>query len=74
MVGGPCDRRERSCVTSYAGEKVTSVRRRKKYSHARHKVTEAEFRRRASVKDGEKLVQYKSESLDERCKKRKEKS
>ena len=32
---------------------------------------EAEFRRKVSAKDDEKLVQYKNESSDERCKKRK---
>ena len=51
---------------------MTSVRR-KKQSHAWCKAMEAEFRRKASAKDGEKLVQYESESSDKRCKKRKEK-
>ena len=49
---------------------MTSVRREKQ-GHAQHRVTEAEFRCKASTKDGEKLVQYESESIDERCKKRK---
>ena len=48
--------------------------RRKKESHARRKAKEAGFRRKASTKDGAKLVQYKSEALDERCKKRREES
>ena len=28
--GGLCDRRERGCVTGYAGRKVTSMRKRSK--------------------------------------------
>ena len=39
----------------------------------RRKVKEAGFRRKASAKDGAKLVQQESESRDEQCKK-KEKS
>ena len=35
---------------------------------------EAGFRRKASSKDGAKLVQQESESRDEQCKERKEKS
>ena len=49
---------------------MTSMRREKQ-GHVQRRVTEAEFRRKASAKDGEKLVQYESESTDERCKKRK---
>ena len=37
------------------------------------KAMKAEFRRKAPTKDGEKLVQYESESSDEQCKRRKEK-
>ena len=50
------------------------VRERKEVSHARRKVIEAGFRRKASTEDEEKLVQNKDEALDERCDKRKEKS
>ena len=46
----------------------------KERSHARRKAEEAEFRRKTPMKDGAKLVQYKSEASDERCEKRKEKS
>ena len=41
--------------------------RREKQGHVQRRVTEAEFRCKASAKDGEKLVQYESESTDERC-------
>ena len=39
----------------------------------RRRVMEARFRRKASTKDGEKVVQCESESSDKRSKKRKEK-
>ena len=42
--------------------------------HARRKAIEAGFRRKASFKDGAKLVQRGNESGDERWKERKEKS
>ena len=52
---------------------MTSVRGDKgKLSHARHRGIEAGFRRKASTKDSEKLVQYESKSSDEQCSKRKE--
>ena len=43
----------------------------KERSHARRKAEEAEFRRKAPMKDGAKLVQYESEASDEQCVKRK---
>ena len=43
----------------------------KERNHARHKAEEAEFRHKAPMKGGAKLVQYKSEASDERCEKRK---
>ena len=53
---GLCDRKEESCVTSYTGRRMTSMRR-DKLGHARRGTMEAEFRHKASMKDGEKLVQ-----------------
>ena len=41
--GGPCDRREEGCVTSYAGSKMTSVREEER-GHAWRVTTEAAFR------------------------------
>ena len=46
---------------------------REKQGHARRGAMEAAFRRKASMKDGEKLVQCESESSGERRDKRKEK-
>ena len=53
---------------------VKDVRDKEEVSHARREVIEAGFRRRASTKDGKKLVQSKGEASDERCDKRKERS
>ena len=53
---------------------VKDVRDKREVSHARREEIEAGFRRRASTKDEEKLVQNRSEASGERCDKRKEKS
>ena len=53
---------------------VKDVRDKREVSHARREVIEAGFRRRASAKDGKKLVQGRDEASDERCDKRKERS
>ena len=53
---------------------VKDVRDKGEVSHARREVIEAVFRRRASAKDGKKLVQSRGEASDEQCDKRKERS
>ena len=58
----------------HVAREVKDVRDKEEAGHARREVIEAGFRRRASAKDGKKLVQGRDEASDERCDKRKERS
>ena len=58
----------------HVAHEVKDVRDTGEVSHAQREVIEAGFRRRASTKDGKKLVQSRGEASDERCDKIKEKS
>ena len=61
-------------AVQHVAHEVKDVRDKEEAGHARREVKEAGFRHRASMKDGKKLVQSKSEASTERCDKRKEKS
>ena len=53
---------------------VKDVLDKEEVGHARREAIEAGFRRKASARNGKKLVQSKSEVSTERCDKGKEKS